>query len=260
MGTISRPASILVALIATLGAAWAQGDGGASRIEETRETIAKWVETQKIIAEERAEWQTSKAVLEQRIDLLSDQIRDLEERIAETREGLAEAREQSREIEEEKAALQKASAALVEMIGELETSTKALLEKAPEPLSSKVSLLAQSLPKDSASTDMSTSERFGTVIGLLNEFNKFALNVHQSNELRTLPDGTTAEVTALYLGLGQAYYVSSDGRVAGVGRPGEDGWDWEPMNEIAPQVTQALAVLNNESVPAYVPLPARVDR
>jgi hypothetical protein len=52
--------------------------------------------------------------------------------------------------------------------------------------------------------------------------------------------------------------VSTKGDAAGIGRPTPDGWAWEAADELAPQVAQAVAILENEGVPAYMPLPVRI--
>ena len=40
--------------------------------------------------------------------------------------------------------------------------------------------------------------------------------------------GRSAEVSSIYIGLGQAYFVSIDGQSAGMGVPTESGWSWTP--------------------------------
>jgi hypothetical protein len=77
--------------------------------------------------------------------------------------------------------------------------------------------------------------------------------------LRKLPDGTSAQVTVLYLGPGQAYYCNPSGGVAGIGRPAEKGWEWEPRNDLAPTIADLIAVYHNEKPAVYVPVPAKVD-
>ena len=71
--------------------------------------------------------------------------------------------------------------------------------------------------------------------------------------------GSTAEVKALYIGLGQAYYVTPTGDAAGVGQPTPDGWKWTPANDLAPEISRAIAILQNEEVPAFVPLPVTIE-
>jgi hypothetical protein len=106
---------------------------------------------------------------------------------------------------------------------------------------------------------MSLGERFVNVLGVLNEVSKFNGDITVRSELRPLPDGSSAEVQLLYVGLGQAYYATSDGGSAGVGRPGAEGWIWESADEHAPGIAEAIAILKNEQVPAYVPLPVRIQ-
>jgi hypothetical protein len=98
------------------------------------------------------------------------------------------------------------------------------------------------------------------VIGILNEVNKFNRSeITVTSEVRKLAGGSSAEVTALYIGLGQAFYTGSNGTVAGVGHPSEDGWIWEPANDAAAEIAEAIAVLKNEKVASFIPLPVKVQ-
>jgi hypothetical protein len=58
----------------------------------------------------------------------------------------------------------------------------------------------------------------------LNEVNKFNREITVSSEVLTLSGGASAEVTALYVGIGKAYYVSRNGSAAGIGTASPDGW------------------------------------
>ena len=72
-------------------------------------------------------------------------------------------------------------------------------------------------------------------------------------------NGTQVRVQVLYLGLAQALYVSKSGRLAGVGRPGPDGWIWERNNKIANDVTRAIRVFRDETIPSLVNLPVELQ-
>jgi hypothetical protein len=240
----------------------AQSGGDATdgeTLRSTRDTLAKWVETQKIISKEKKDWQLGREVLTQRIALMEGEIEALEGQIAETDELITDADEKRAELVREKDRLKEASASLAEIIVELENKTKRLLAALPEPLVERVGLLAQRIPKDAATTELALSERYQNVIGVLNEVNKFNGMITVATELRELPSGKTAEVQTMYVGLGQAYYVTPDGEAAGVGRPTEAGWEWTASDELAPRVQQAIAILKNEDVPAYVPLPVKIQ-
>jgi hypothetical protein len=73
-----------------------------------------------------------------------------------------------------------------------------------------------------------------------------------------LAGGKPAEVQAIYVGLAQAYYVSAGGE-AGIGRPGPEGWTWEPSRAVAREVLTALEILQGKQTPAFVPLPVKLQ-
>jgi hypothetical protein len=93
----------------------------------------------------------------------------------------------------------------------------------------------------------------------LHEVNKFNREITVSSEVLTLPDGTSAEVTALYVGIGNAYYVSRNGSAAGIGTASPDGWVWQSANAAAEQIANAIAILKNEQVASFVKLPIHIE-
>ncbi len=246
--------SVLVCLASQPGAG-AQAQQGGQVLDEARATLAKWMETRQIISKEKEAWDLGKEVLQQRIDLMGSEIATLEEKITETRSGIGEADKKKYELESRDRTLKTAAGSLSDVIVDLENRTRALLKVLPEPLQQRVAPLAQRIPDDPGKAQLTLGERFQNVIGILNEANKFNQDITVTSELRVLPDGSRAEVKTIYVGVGQAYYVTLGGDAAGIGRPGLEGWEWTPMNELAPQVASAIAILQNEQVPAYVPLP-----
>lgn len=250
---------VAVALAACTAPAWAQGGAvDADALEATRDTLARWVQTQQIISKERRDWEVAREMLEQRAALVEGEIRAIEERLSELRSGLNEASAQRGELTGGNTELRQASAEFVDMVTSLENRTRTLLAGAPAPIRERVAPLSQRIPADPASTKQSLSERFQNVIGILNEVNKFNADITVTSEIQALPDGTTAEVQAIYIGLGQAYYVTPDGKSAGIGRPTPEGWRWTEANDLALRITRAIAILKNEEVPAYVPLPVEI--
>ena len=249
-------AAALVAM-ALGGLASAQQSSG-EKLESARATLAQWVETQQMISKEREDWQTSKEVLEQRIELLRDEISSLREKIANTEESIASAQQQKAELAGQKRELKAASETLESTIVRLERRVRELLPGLPRPIAEKVAPLADRLPADPDDTAKSLSERYQNVVGILNAVNKFNREITLANEVRELPDGAKAEVQTLYLGLGQAYYVSANGKRAGIGQPAAGGWRWTAANDFAGEITHVIEILENEQVPAYVPLPAEI--
>ena len=253
----------LVALTLTVAA----GSGSAAAlfaaqddpVEDARTTLEQWVETRRVLSQERRDCRLGREMLEDRVELVASEIEGLRGRIGDTEGSIAAADADRAQLVEENERLKQASSQLSETIVTLEGRTKALLERLPDPLRDRVAPLAQRLPKDSAATKLSLGERFQNVVGILNEVDKWNREIAVASEVRDLPGGATAEVTAMYVGLGQGYYVSPNGEAAGYGTVGAGGWEWTPADEAAAEIARAIAVQRNEQPADFVPLPVRID-
>lgn len=230
----------------------------ADSLELARSTLQKWVETQQIISREKREWKEAREILRSRIELLRTEVTALEEKIQHARDGAAEADRKKTELIAQGEAIQAATDLLRQNLRDLEGKVRHLYSLLPEPLQAKVNLLYQRMPADPDQTRVSLVERFQNVLGILNEVNKLNGEITLATEVRSLGDGKPAEVKTLYVGLGQAYYLSARGE-AGVGRPGTDGWHWEPANAFAQNVSDAIDILQNKGTPRFVPLPVRIQ-
>ena len=233
-------------------------DVGA-RIDSTREILDRWVETRRILSEEIRDWALGKEILESRIDVVKRDLASAKERIAETEKSITEADRKRADLVAQSETLKATSAELSATATTLETRVKDLVKRLPDPIREKIRPLSQRLPEDSAKSELSIAVRFQNLVGIVNEINKFAREITMTSEIRKLPDGSSAEVPAVYLGLAQAYYVGGGGRIAGFGTAGADGWQWTAANDMSPQVSKLVAILKNESPAEFVPLPMKVD-
>ena len=229
-----------------------------SGTDGVRAALEKWVESRRSISLEQRDWALGKEMINERIDLVQQGINDLKEKIAEAEKSIDEADKKRADLVEQNDALKEASAVLDETVLTLENSTKALLERLPDPIRDRVKPLSQRIPEDARETEASLSERFQNIIGILNEVNKFSREITMTSEVRSLPDGSSAEVTALYIGISQAYYASSDGKIAGTGTASATGWEWTANNGIAGEIMNAIAILKSEQVASYVQLPVEI--
>lgn len=227
-------------------------------MDVTRETLSKWVETRKLISEEKETWELEREMLGDRIDLVRAERDTLAKKIHETQSLITAADKRRGDLVRENDALKNASATLVNRIFTLEREILDLLPGLPQPVQDRIRPLSQRIPK-AEETVLSLSERYQNVIGIINELNKGANEITVVSEVRELPDGSSAEVQTLYLGFACAYYCTNKGDIAGVGFPTADGWKWEPNNAIAPKVADAIAVLKNEKVAEFIPLPFSVN-
>jgi len=242
-------------LMAALGSfAMAQ----AEDLDATKETLSKWVETRKLISEEKEKWELEREVLGDRIDLVRHERDSLNSKIHETQSLITDADKKREGLVKENDALKNASATLVNRIYTLEQSVINLLPSLPEPVRNRMKPLSQRIPR-SQETDLSLSERYQNVIGIVNELNKGANEITVVSEVKKLDDGTSAEVQTLYIGYACAYSCNNNGDKAFVGSPTPAGWTWEQNDAIAQQVLDSIAVLKNEKVAEFVPLPVSIN-
>jgi hypothetical protein len=230
----------------------------ATTPDAARASLAKWVETQQLIAKEKQDWQQGKQILQSRIDAVNGEIAALQERLKETRRVGAEASGKKAGEVAKNETLQRAGSELATWVAGLEAGLRTLQARLPEPLLQKVKPLYDRMPAAGSSTIVSLAERYQNVVGVLNEVGKFNNDITMVTEVRTLSDGKPAEVRTVYVGLAQAYFVSPKGD-AGIGRPGDSGWSWTAASDIAPQIEQVVEVLQNKAKPHFVSLPVKVQ-
>ena len=256
-----RPRNIgLVAVLClvTLGAALPQT--GAELVGDARALLEQWVETRRVISLEERDWSLGRQTLDDRIELIEREIEQKREQIAGTEESISEADRKREELLQKNALLEEASRVLADRVGGLEARTKTLLVRLPEPIRERVMPLSQRLPEDPADTKLSLSERFQNVVGLLNEVNKFHREITVTSEVRQLVDGTSAEVTAVYAGISQGWYVDATRRFAGSGQASSGEWTWTPADDAAEEIARVIAIYENEQPADFVSLPLRSIR
>ncbi|MEM7310359.1 MAG: DUF3450 family protein [Planctomycetota bacterium] len=228
-------------------------------LDDTRNALSEWVEVRGVISKEKRDWELGKSILGDQIELLQRQIDALREEIGKANEDAAKLDVTRTELFEEDERLREASDVLAGMLTDFEARTSTLLERMPQPLQIQVAPLSQRFPEDPENTELSLSDRFSTIVGILALADKFNQEITAQSELRQLPSGEDASVTTLYLGLGQAYYATVDGTDAGIGTSGPDGWTWRDAGEHAEEIARAIAIFNNEDVADFVRLPIRID-
>ncbi|WP_170266939.1 DUF3450 family protein [Brevifollis gellanilyticus] len=232
----------------------------STAMDETRSLLQQWAATQRLISSERTEWETGKAMLEGRIQLLKASIEETEKKIAEAKTKLDDAKKRTTEAETEKAQIKEASDALIASAPELEKGVKNLFTRVPGVVQEKVKVLHDRIPKEGADTkNITAAERFQNVLGILNELNKANNELNSLPEIHDLGNGKKAEVKVVYVGLGQGYFVNSNGDVGGLGLPSETGWVWNTDPAIAPKMRELVEVMKKAVAPKLVELPAQIQ-
>lgn len=236
----------------------AQERPNEATLQDTRTALGKWIETQQIIAKEKKDWQQGKEILQSRLELVKKEIATLQDKVKQAEASVAKATATRERLLAENAALKAADAQLATSVAAIEADVKKLFPALPAPLQTKVQPLQQRMPNETTTARVSTAERLQNVLVILNEVHKANSEVTVNYEVQTLADGRRSEVQAIYIGLGQAYYVNSNGD-AGIGRPSPEGWKWQPYPGAAREVAMALEIIQGKQSPAFVPLPVRIQ-
>lgn len=253
---------LLLATVATAVAQETAKSVGAKAdepsLDRMRITMDKWIETQQIVSKESKDWQQGKEILTSRLELVKKEIDTLQAKIEEAETGVHETDAERAKLLNESDNLKTAADELTSASTVLERSVVKLSRQLPDPIATKLQPLYQRIPQDPAKTRVSVAERFQNILGILNELNKANNEISLNYEVHNLADGKPAEVQAIYIGLAQAYYVSARGE-AGIGRPGPDGWQWNPSRDAAANILTALEILQGKHTPAFVPLPVKIQ-
>ena len=236
----------------------AEGDGAG--IDSTREMIDKWVETRRLISREKRDFKLGREMLKERIDIIHREIDSLKEKITSAEASISDADTKRVALMMENERLKSVSHTLSATVVALEYRTKALLKRLPDPLVELVKPLSIRLPDNPEESKFSLAERYQNVIGILNAVNKYNRQISMVSEVRELTDGSSAEVIAVYIGIGQGYYANASGTIAGVGYATAESWHWAAANESAPQIIAVIDILKNEKVAAFVHLPITIDQ
>jgi hypothetical protein len=104
------------------------------------------------------------------------------------------------------------------------------------------------------------TERLQAVVTLLGEVDKFQQTVTVAPGRQTDSNGREVSVETLYLGLGAAFFSDPTGQVAGVGKPGKAGWEWQLKPDLGADIRSALAMYRNSKPAAFVGLPVTLGR
>jgi hypothetical protein len=244
-------------VVVPVGAAWQQG--GA--LDQARETLSKWVETRRLISEERSEWQLDRELLADRVTLLKGELESESELLKEKQAEIEKTATVFNELGQEIAKLEAALGGMGAAIEPLEERLRSLLKGLPRPLAEneRFAAVAQRLPSPTGPKTLSLGERYLTVIGVLNEMDKWNAAVHVETEILTLADGSPVEVQTMYLGLAQGYYASRDGRLAGRGSGSAAGWIWTPADGDAAEIARAFAIHSSAEKADFLALPIAIQ-
>ena len=176
------------ALFFASSGAWAQSGAPAS-VDSTREAVGKWITTQRVIYQERKDWQQQKEILQSRVGLIGREISELEAKLAETRRAAAETNGKNAGARAATQQFADEAAFLASVLEESEQSVRRIHKLLPSPIQEKIQPLFQRIPEHPRDTRISVAERIQNVLGIMNDVNKAHREITLATEVRTLAAG-----------------------------------------------------------------------
>jgi hypothetical protein len=235
------------------------GGLSASQLEETVNTLEQWVETERLISETRAEWETNKASMDNLVSIYTQEIETLKEIIEAAEKDTSAAETRRAELTEQDKAVKEFETKVVDGLVEAEKAIKGLKAVLPPPLQEELGPLFSTIPDDPTTSKLSIGQRIQPLVAILTQVQKFNQVVTVVEGFREFEAGRTVQTEKIYFGLGAAYYVDQADEHAGIGEMGPDGWVWEDDPKLVPMVRSFIEIYRGTQQAKYVKLPVTVN-
>jgi len=232
--------------------------GTAQTPQDARSITREWVSVEQAISHEAGEAEHTHILTADRIAVLEAEINLLRKERAENTNRTTRAEREWAALTRHETEGAAQHAQLRAFLLSAETRVKNMRTRLPRSLSEKLAHLYQRLPEETGSSHRGIAERLQTVIGILTSIQAFNDSINVTVEVKAINQQPAGEVTTLYLGLGQAYYLSAGD--AGYGYPGAQGWTWTSQPGLKASIARAIATIEGRAAePAFVELPVTLS-
>ncbi|MBT8037441.1 MAG: DUF3450 domain-containing protein [Verrucomicrobiae bacterium] len=242
---------------------WVSGQDEAEKSDAaidpavSRELIRQWVQTERVLSEEKSAWQVEKKRMQDLLDLYQKELTLLDEEMRQAGESVGLVDENKQKLESELAEFRKAHQLLRDAMVRLLPRVKVLMLRFPQPLLEEISADAQRLRSPSALEN--PRDVLQSIIAVLTASARFNRSITVDEDTREVSEGKRMTVDVLYLGLCRAYYTTAAGETAGIGVPGKAGWEWQPKPDLADEIRRTIAVYQKDKQPQLTKLPIKVE-
>lgn len=212
----------------------------AGRIDQLTKT---WLETERQASYLRANWQTEKPQLEQRIKLLKLEQKQINKLLSSNQVSSNEVEKKRADLLQQQANLENEQALISSTLSQLKDRLDSLYALLPPPLKTNW----QTELSDNSSVVL---EQQLSRLSRLKDFNE-RISLHSMR--LTNEQGEQVLVKQLYLGLSQAWFSSQNGDFAGFGLVEDGVWNWHFSEQLdAQQILAAIAIVENQSAPTDI--------
>lgn len=222
----------------------------------SRELIRQWVQTERIISEEKLAWQVQKQRMEELLGIYQKELSLLDEELS-TAGNSAQLIDDNREdLEASITRYRDANQRLEESMSKLLPRMLGLVSMFPQPLLDELALDISAL--NEATAIEQPRDVLKSMIAVLSAASRFNRSITVVEETRVVQEAKKITVDTIYIGLCRAFYASGAGDVGGVGTPAKQGWVWTDEPGVAEQVRRLIAVHRKSEQPQLIELPIQL--
>ncbi|MFC5049454.1 DUF3450 family protein [Rubritalea spongiae] len=215
---------------------------------DARAMVGEWVQVEKLITEEQNNWERQQAAMLDLLELYQTEVELINEELEAAGDSTSELDDKSEQLKQQTAAYQKQREVLELQCLKHAKRFVELSQRFPQPLQDQIKREV-SIVEDTESTLRERSIALLDALKSAGQFNRTITYTDLEEEV----EGTTRQLRVLYLGLGQAFYVS--GEKAGIGRPEKGSWKWQEVPNSKASISKAIAVYQKTARPELITLP-----
>lgn len=235
-----------------------------------QELMTTWLNLESQRGKLLTDWNERKQQLENRVTLLDREAGVLKEMLEEASGDVSEVDERRQELTAEQQKLEEQQARMESAVERAVIRLQALAIRIPPPLEKDWQKGLEQLSRE----EMTLSEKLEKILSLSKSAEQFERRIALHRDVMALPAQDQSlrnvQVTQIYMGLSQGWYVNSTGDRFGYGYADADGWHWQHMTEQhqeagevavdAKQLLRIVAMIENPTQAEYVTLPVSTDK
>lgn len=239
-------------------------NGASSTVERAEGLVRQWTAIEQQRAALSSDWREQQQIMKQRLQLLSEESKQLEGLLSTNNDNRDEVEQKRLELLSSQTEMESDQVALESTLSTALGAIESWQSQLPPPLQfawqENLLELDDNESPDANVASEDNTQRLQTVLAVLTQFSDFQQRV-SVNE--TLQGGSTL-VKQVYLGVSHGWYVSADSSEFGYGHAAPEGWQWTTQVEVLPaDILSVIAMLEKSSEAKLVTLPivltARVD-
>lgn len=231
---------------------------GQNLLEDSVNILEQWVQTERNISEAKADWEADKASMRNLIAIYEEEVATLNQTIEDAEKDTSAAEVLRNELLEQRDATKQVEEQVVDALVQAEIKIKGLQAVLPPPLQQELGQLFGALPDDPQASELPIGQRIQPIVAILTQVQKFNQVVTLVDDFREFEAGRTVQTETVYFGLGGAFYVDQANENAGIGVPGDNGWEWSSDKTLIPSIRKFVDIYRGTQQASYVDLPVSV--